>query len=259
MFKRLPKICGRHHRDIGDNGFDFVESQFNRRDGGWQIVGEGLRDLCDLGEGRMGLQNVEHAESFFPIGQRSQHAETGRRPDRGPMRLIVDRMAPSAFFKCNIIAQSRVAIEFNRRSYLTRRTWQTEQRRAIWGERNDRALSNIRRQPIVELDRTFVIGAAPVDLPNLARAFKDRTAVVAKDKVSFGRIRNHLNLDLRLKREARQEMAHQSSLNQRCWHKNLNQPVIGKADLRCAQQCRQQDAFKETHDPSLGSQSETGQ
>ncbi len=183
MLQRRAQIRRIDDRDKGKDGFKIAQRHFNRMNGRGARRIERRRQPVYLRESRVRVQRKEGLKPFGPVGQGAQHRKRRGRAQTVHPVLRADHMAPAAMGHRQFLAQCSVTI--GGRGVVGSDNFETgaERRALIRCKTLDRALANVRQQPVTEpgLERV-VLNAQMIDH---RVAGKDRIAV------GFGRQRHN--------------------------------------------------------------------
>lgn len=236
MLDRRAQIGRVHPRHISQDFVQIVQRDGDRVNGRGQRWGEGGRDLVDLGEGRMRVQDIEGLEPLLPIAKRAQDRKGRRGADTVVYVLRADHVTPPAVDEREAYPFGDVAIRRQRRLLGNAGLGGGKDRRAVRLIGRDGAFADLRLEPVAEAHRMRIVSverkkphriAGGDDRPSALRGVRRQPRIGGVFGVGQRNPRACLH------RESRDEMLHQTRLDQRGCRVQHKLPVLG--DARCAQ------------------------
>lgn len=236
MTDRCAQIGRVHSGHKGKNFVQILERHCDRVDGRREHRVKRGRNVVDLRKSRMRVQNVECLEPFLPVPKRAQHGKGWRRSDTVMFVLRADHMAPSAMDEREVDTFGDVPIRRQRGLRGSAGFGRGEERIAIRLEGRDRALADLRLEPIAEPFRMRVV-AVECKKPNCVTLSNNRTGALRRvgGQPCLCRLLAVGQGDpgAGFHRETRDEMLHQTGFDQRWISMQNKLPVL--SDARCAE------------------------
>lgn len=170
--------CG----DIAQDMIEFVLGDFNRDNCGRQICGKSLRDVWDLGKAGVWVEHIEGAEPVVPILECTHQSKRRRLSYPVHAVALVDDMTSSAVQQRQCLALNRIAVKCRRGRRCRNLNLPRENRCPVGLKRIDRALSNVRPQPVCKKHGPLGIGRR--DMPYFAKANKNGDAAITDHNIT---------------------------------------------------------------------------